>query len=60
MKIGKGEKRDNIGRFYSYYSEDQLLKYLKKSGFKIDNIKYGEDVGLDGKLASWIIIRSHA
>jgi hypothetical protein len=36
------------------------LKYLKNSGYKIDEINYGEDVGLDGKLASWIIIRSHA
>ncbi|MFL2810495.1 MAG: hypothetical protein ACJ0BV_03215 [Paracoccaceae bacterium] len=60
MKIGKGEKRDDIGRFYAYYSKDQLLKYLKNSGYKIDEINYGEDVGLDGKLASWIIIRSHA
>ena len=60
MKIGTGEKRDNIGRFYAYYSEDQLLTYLKKAEYKIDDIKYGEDVGLDGKLASWIIIRSHA
>ena len=60
MKIGKGEKRDDIGRFYAYYSEDQLLKYLKNSGYKIDEINFGEDIGLDGKLASWIIIRSHA
>jgi len=59
MKLGQGEQRDNIGRFYAYYSEEQLIKYLEAAGYQIDEINYGEDIGLDGKSAKWIIIRSH-
>ena len=60
MKIGKGEKRDGIGRFYAYYSNSELKKILEDTGFTIQDTSYGEDIGLDGKLAPWIIIRAHA
>ena len=60
MKLGEGERRDDIGRFYSYYSEPQLIALLEDNGFKTKEVSHGEDIGLDGKLAPWIIIRAHA
>ena len=60
MKLGEGERRDDIGRFYSYYSELQLIALLEDNGFKTKEVSHGEDIGLDGKLAPWIIIRAHA
>ena len=60
MKLGEGEKRDDIGRFYSYYSEPQLIELLKENEFKTQEISHGEDIGLDGKLSAWVIIRANA
>ena len=37
MKLGKGSKRDSLGRFYSYYSAKELSLVLRKTGFIINN-----------------------
>ena len=42
------------------YSNSELKKILEDTGFTIQDTSYGEDIGLDGKLAPWIIIRAHA
>ena len=33
LKSGKGEKRDQLGRFYAYYQEDELENLLLQTGF---------------------------
>ncbi|MEM9584493.1 MAG: class I SAM-dependent methyltransferase [Pseudomonadota bacterium] len=57
-KLGENSARDTIGRFYSYYSEDELTDLLMKAGFRPRSIRKGAEKGLDGKLADFIIILS--
>ena len=56
MKTGDGEKRDAIGRFYAYYTESELEGLLADAGLEIETRNYGEDMGLDGMMAPWIIL----
>ncbi|MFY9210198.1 MAG: class I SAM-dependent methyltransferase [Aestuariivita sp.] len=60
MKLGTGEKRDRLGRFYAYYSEDELDTLLSEAGFTITERAYGNDPGLSGDRDDWISIRAHA
>ncbi|MAM61903.1 class I SAM-dependent methyltransferase [Maritimibacter sp. UBA3975] len=59
VKLGTGEKRDGIGRFYTYYAEDELDDYLNTAGFTPITRKKGEGRGLDGTKAPWIWVLSH-
>lgn len=56
LKRGNGEKRDSIGRFYAYYELDELKDLLGDAGFRIVNQRTGEEEGLDGTVAPWIIL----
>lgn len=56
MKTGKGEKRDDIGRRYSYFEVDELENELVRAGFRILGIQTGEEAGLDGVVAPWAIL----
>ncbi|MEM6373313.1 MAG: class I SAM-dependent methyltransferase [Pseudomonadota bacterium] len=58
-KLGVGEKRDSIGRLYSYMTEDALLALLGQTGFTVDHSRTGEEKGLDGKLAPFIVLQAH-
>lgn len=58
MKVGKGSSRDRLDRYYSYYSEDELRKMLKDSGFSVEHVRFGEAVSLAGDLDPWIAMRS--
>lgn len=58
MKTGEGEKRDNLGRFYAYYTEKELEDLLHKHGFEAIGKTIGEDVGLAGDLDAWITVLS--
>lgn len=55
LKRGTGEKRDGIGRFYAYYEPEELSDLLDAAGFRVTSQKTGEETGLDGTLAPWII-----
>lgn len=57
-KMGTGEKRDSIGRFYAYYSEEELTGLLDAAGFTVTYRKTGEEPGLDGTVAPWIILHA--
>ncbi|MEL6609510.1 MAG: class I SAM-dependent methyltransferase [Pseudomonadota bacterium] len=57
MKTGEGERRDTIGRFYSYYTRDELMGLLGEAGFEAVWDKTGEEAGLDGTVAPFILIR---
>ncbi|MEM7068122.1 MAG: class I SAM-dependent methyltransferase [Pseudomonadota bacterium] len=56
MKLGEQAKRDELGRLYSYYQEDELKKYLEKTGFSITDSSTDEGVGLSGKVSAFIEI----
>lgn len=60
LKLGSGEARDSLGRFYTYYEQDEVADLLKTHGFTWLSHKTGEDVGLDGTSAAWIGILSRA
>ncbi|WP_159809382.1 class I SAM-dependent DNA methyltransferase [Litoreibacter roseus] len=60
MKLGAGEKRDRLDRFYSYYLEDELLGHLRDAGFAPDQIDKGEEMGLAGDIDPWIMVLSNA
>jgi len=60
MKLGDGEARDGIGRFYAYYREDELTKQLEDAGFTPLENEFGAGTGLDGTRAPWIVVRSYA
>lgn len=60
MKTGAGAGRDRLGRFYTYYSPEDLAEILGTVGFKIDEVKTGEDRGLAGDISSWIALRCRA
>ncbi|WP_419910772.1 class I SAM-dependent methyltransferase [Hoeflea sp.] len=56
MKLGDGEARDRLDRFYAYYSRNELLEHLTGAGFDIDRIVTGEDPGLAGDIEPWIAV----
>ena len=56
MKIGQGSIRDKFDRYYSYYSEDELVGHLNKVGFIVQNVELGEALGLAGELEPWIVL----
>jgi len=57
MKTGEGERRDRIGRFYAYYSEEELTGMLEDAGFTVLDTTVGEDsIGLSGEVSPWVTI----
>lgn len=59
MKLGEGEERDGIGRFYTYYSEAELDGLLSDARFTPLQRAHGSGKGLSGEVAPWIWILSH-
>lgn len=60
LKEGSGDKRDQLGRQYSYYTVETLTAVLQEAGLNPGPFRFGEDMGLDGKPASWISTTAHA
>lgn len=56
MKIGTGSKRDKLGRYYTYYSEQELRDYLQVAGFVVDATINREGCGLAGDVEPWIML----
>ena len=59
LKVGQGENRDEIGRFYAYYEEDELIGLLNQAGFTVTDQDRGETIGLDGQMWPWIVVHGH-
>lgn len=60
LKTGVGEKRDRLGRFYGYYTRDELVGLMQEAGFTVTSEVVGADAGLDGAVAPWIMVQAHA
>ena len=60
LKLGEGEHRDDLGRFYTYYSEPELTGLLDAAGFTVIETKTGTGKGLSGSEDPFILILSHA
>ncbi|MCY1127596.1 class I SAM-dependent methyltransferase [Frigidibacter sp. RF13] len=60
MKLGAGEARDALDRFYCYYSREELLALLAAAGFSPQKIWEGRERGLAGTEDPFIVVQSHA
>jgi SAM-dependent methyltransferase len=60
MKLGEGEGTDHLGRFYTYYTEDELRTHLAEAGFAVAEAIAGADRGLAGKTEPWLMILADA
>ncbi len=56
LKTGDGEARDSIGRFYAYYQDAEISALLDATGLAVTSRSFGEEAGLDGTVAPWIIL----
>ncbi|WP_417207495.1 class I SAM-dependent DNA methyltransferase [Antarctobacter sp.] len=59
VKEGEGERRDSLGRHYTYYTETSLTQLLQAAGLVPGPFARGADKGLDGVVAPWITVTSH-
>ncbi|MEJ6395683.1 methyltransferase domain-containing protein [Gymnodinialimonas sp. 2305UL16-5] len=58
MKTGEGEARDEIGRFYSYFSVDELHTMLTDAGLTVIDTVTGNGKGLSGSDDSYALIQA--
>ena len=58
LKLGIGEKRDKIGRLYSYVTENELNDLLQAAGLEPKFTAYGRNKGLSGEIADWIAVQA--
>ena len=54
LKRGVGERRDKLGRFYSYYEKSEVEKFLENANFQTKNYSEGVSIGLAGDKESWM------
>ena len=59
MKTGSGSHRDDLGRLYTYYTQTELSGLLSDAGLTPFSSTTGQEKGLDGKLADWVVIAAH-
>ncbi|MEP5729064.1 MAG: class I SAM-dependent methyltransferase [Sulfitobacter sp.] len=59
LKSGQASKRDALGRFYTYYTDEELTGLVTDAGFSVTEHAQGREVGLDGTAADWIALRAH-
>ena len=60
LKLGAGEKRDKLGRRYTFVFQNELDQLLKSSGFNVFDHILGKDVGLDGVMSEWVFAYAKA
>ena len=60
MKLGYGESRDDLGRFFAYYTEAELRGLLTRAGFNVTHTRTGAGTGLAGIPDTYVILLSHA
>ena len=59
MKLGSGEARDSLGRFYAYYGEDELRQLLTDVGFTVLRSRRGNGEGLAGGEETFVVMTAH-
>lgn len=60
MKLGSGERRDNLGRLYSYVSEAELTDWLTQAGFTLTRRRIASGQGLAGTSERFITVFANA
>ena len=62
LKIGNGEKRDTVGRQYTYYQPKELKSLLISAGFTINTIRLDMDgaISMTGMIEPFMIVTAYA
>ncbi|WP_377193189.1 class I SAM-dependent DNA methyltransferase [Ruegeria meonggei] len=60
LKLGTGEHRDDLDRYYTYFSQTEIEEALAAAGFTIDRITTGMGRGLAGSYDGFILVLAHA
>ncbi len=60
LKLGTDESRDRLGRFYTYYTAEDLCAHLETAGFTVVDQVFGQGTGLDGSVSDYISVATHA
>lgn len=60
LKLGTGEHRDDLDRYYTYFSQTEIEGALARAGFAIDRITTGVGKGLAGSYDGFILVLAHA
>ena len=60
MKLGTGEARDKLGRFYTYVAQEELESWLTDLGFTLLGQRVFESRGMAGDMEPAIVMRAHA
>ena len=58
MKTGTGERRDDLGRFYAYWSVEELRALLAEAGLTVTDAREGAEAGLAGTVEPFVIMRA--
>lgn len=58
MKTGTGERRDRLGRFYTYVTRDELVALLAAAGLRVIHETETRDKGMAGSVEPGILIFS--
>ena len=56
MKTGTGERRDGLGRFYAFWTVEELTRLLAGAGMTVTAIREGEEAGLAGSVDPFAIL----
>ncbi|GAB4265139.1 MAG: class I SAM-dependent methyltransferase [Pararhodobacter sp.] len=56
VKLGTGEGRDALGRFYTYYEADELRGLVQDAGLVVTSERQTLDRGLAGTIAAGILL----
>ncbi|WP_170387224.1 class I SAM-dependent DNA methyltransferase [Ruegeria atlantica] len=60
LKLGTGDHRDDLDRYYTYFSQTEIEEALTQAGFTIDRITTGMGTGLAGSYDGFILVLAHA
>ena len=60
MKLGSGEGHDRLGRFYTYYSMNELAELVAAAGFTVTQTRCGNGKGLAGGVETFMVLTAHA
>ncbi|WP_407494172.1 class I SAM-dependent DNA methyltransferase [Pseudooceanicola sp. MF1-13] len=57
FKVGPGEGRDSLDRFYTYWEVEEMRAALTQAGFAVDNhVPRGKSIGLDSSPFGWALM----
>nr|WP_254437724.1 class I SAM-dependent methyltransferase [Ruegeria arenilitoris] len=60
LKLGTGEHRDELDRYYTYFTRREIETALVEAGFVIHRVTTGMGKGLAGSYDGFILVLAHA